>query len=371
MKLDQMISILRCPESGTTLSQVDDYLISVTGKKYPIINGKPILVVNIQDLHTTVPSDNIVSKNISSFAPPPTFTDPSSVVVHLGCGDVPSYDPRVISVDILPTPSADVVAEAEALPFATASIDLLLSGAVFEHLYDPLAAAAEVRRVLKEGAHFVIDTAFMQTYHGFPSHYFNMTPQAIETFMVSDFVLEISEVPESGTALYSILNIVGRLIENLPKDQKERFKALRVDQALDEMRANPTKTNALLQQLSLHTQRSLAASFKVVARKPIGYDKHHRDDREALAVRREYYAARVGLFDQHGQAEFYAREAYAMGSKKDDALARLCNLLAAIKVENPLDLEDFKHATATLRTLTMSLIAQRDRWIAEYLALKK
>jgi len=202
MKLEKMLDVLRCPKSGTRLTVDGDILVSENGSQYPIVNGKPVLVLNIQALHTTVPSDSIISKNISEYRPPQFVEDPDAIVVHLGCGDVPSNDPRVMSIDILPTRSADIVAEGEALPFATESIDFVESSAVFEHLYNPILAASEVRRVLKEGGRFVVDTAFMQTYHGVPSHYFNMTPQAVETFIVSDFILEASKIPKSGTPLY-------------------------------------------------------------------------------------------------------------------------------------------------------------------------
>ena len=95
-------------------------------------------------------------------------------------------------MDFLPCPNVDIVCEAESLPFRSASIDLVESGAVFEHLHDPWAATAEVKRVLKPGGIFLIDTAFMQGYHGFPGHYNNMTPQAVETH------LEIKEADLRG-----------------------------------------------------------------------------------------------------------------------------------------------------------------------------
>lgn len=96
---------------------------------------------------------------------------PGSRVLDLGCGQgsitttlAPSC--HVIGVDIhhplLPTPTSTVDyinATAYALPFATASIDAVFSHALFEHLTNPTAALAEIRRVLRPGGHLAISTS--------------------------------------------------------------------------------------------------------------------------------------------------------------------------------------------------------------------
>jgi SAM-dependent methyltransferase len=51
------------------------------------------------------------------------------------------------------------------LSFADASLDLVLSSDVFEHVPDPYAAHAEVRRVLREGGHHVFTVPFHLTGH--------------------------------------------------------------------------------------------------------------------------------------------------------------------------------------------------------------
>jgi hypothetical protein len=47
--------------------------------------------------------------------------------------------------------------------------------AVFEHLEDPVSAAAELFRVMKPGAIGYVCTPFMQPFHGYPSHFQNFT----------------------------------------------------------------------------------------------------------------------------------------------------------------------------------------------------
>jgi hypothetical protein len=370
MSIDMMINFLRCPRSGTKLMVASDSLISESGERYPIIDNKPILVREIHQLHITPPRNSLISKNINEFIAPSDLPS-CATIIHLGSGDVPSSDPRVISIDILPTQSADIVAEAEALPFETGSIDYLVSGAVFEHVFDPIASAAEVRRVLKEGGRFRIDTAFMQTYHGFPSHYFNMTPQAVENFIVDDFILETSEVPNSGTVLYAIINILGRFLSVLPTAEQRRFAALRVDEALAEMNADPTRGNRLLNGLPEHFHRAMAASFVAVARKPVGYDTNRKTDLHSIGVRRAYYAARVAIMLYHSEAVYYERQARELGEPR---IARqtppLVSLLALGTVNNPLDTAEFEVATTKLSEAATAIEAMRDQWITEFLALQ-
>jgi len=147
-----------------------------------------------------------------------------------------------------------------------------------------------------------------------------------------------------------------RFIESLPNDQAKRIKGLRLEDALNEMRRDPSWANPMLEKVTPHIRRSLAASVNVLARKPAGYSKKHREDAEALAVGREYYAARCGLFDQHGQAEFYERCAREFGSENVDLIPSLQSLLAISAVSDPMDLAQYKIATSTLQSLTNDLI---------------
>src|SRR5262249_12431230 len=156
-----------------------DRLVSEGGHAYPILDGKPVLVRRPRPMHLTPPPRAIISQNVPEYRVPALIDRPDQFVLRLGSGNGRSPDPRATPRDVLPCDSVDVVAEAESLPFANDTFDYVESGAVFEHVHDPLSAAREVRRVLKPGGRLRIDTAFLQAYHGFPSHYFNMTPQAV------------------------------------------------------------------------------------------------------------------------------------------------------------------------------------------------
>lgn len=71
---------------------------------------------------------------------------PGSITLGIGDGH------RKSTVDFL-------VADACALPFAEASVDVVFAHAVFEHLREPVAALAEIRRILKPGGSLALSTS--------------------------------------------------------------------------------------------------------------------------------------------------------------------------------------------------------------------
>jgi len=82
---------------------------------------------------------------------------------------------RAINLNIAKVSNVDVVADAHCLPIASGSVDGVHCEAVFEHLEDPAAAAAEMYRVMKPGGIAYVCTPFMQPFHAYPSHYQNFT----------------------------------------------------------------------------------------------------------------------------------------------------------------------------------------------------
>lgn len=79
---------------------------------------------------------------------------------------------RYVGVD-LSHHSADLLADAHALPFAARSFDVVFSYAVLEHLHNPFLALTEVHRVLRPGGHFVGTVSQGEPFH---DSFFHHTP---------------------------------------------------------------------------------------------------------------------------------------------------------------------------------------------------
>lgn len=353
-----MLPILRCPETKGSLALQGDWLVGAH-YRYPVLGGRPVLIRNIRPFHLAAPSAQVISQNIDSYYPPDSLPS-EGLCLHLGSGNVPSADPRVISMDVLPNTNVDLVAEAEALPFVDGVFDLVVSGAVFEHLRDPVKAVQEARRVLKAGGRLVVDTAFMQGYHGFPSHYFNLTPQAVEAVLCDDFVLEGSQVPASAGPSKAIHTQVERYLDFLPPALRADVRAGSVSEFLDHLSCRDDCPD---RHMTEYARRALAASFVVVARKPDRYDELSRTDHSSTTVRAEFYAARMAVIHRHHEVSHFA----AMGtpSTRGDIPELEPNWLdATLKrslVSNPMNLDDFRFATRALNDCADSLVGVRDR----------
>src|SRR5690606_22321946 len=88
-------------------------------------------------------------------------------LLDVGCGNAPYevwYRDLVdwsCRVDIAPLPHLSAASAAEALPFADAMFDTVLSTSVIEHVDDPVRALAELARVTRVGGHLLISVPFM------------------------------------------------------------------------------------------------------------------------------------------------------------------------------------------------------------------
>jgi len=123
--------------------------------------------------------------------PTPPYSDGARSVIDavpagglyldLGCGIRRQEEVRGngIYLDAVHFRGVDVVNSRARLPLRDASVDAVVSLAVFEHLPDPFAMAAELHRVLKPGGAIWIETAFLQPMHADPGHYFNMTLEGL------------------------------------------------------------------------------------------------------------------------------------------------------------------------------------------------
>ncbi len=111
---------------------------------------------------------------------------PHHVVLNLGAGLERVFEQAFASYHSLirfglpHTGHVDVIADARQLPFRDASVDLLLSSSVLEHVQHPEQAVAEIARVLKPGGRTYSEIPFLRAYHMAPHDYQRYTISGIE-----------------------------------------------------------------------------------------------------------------------------------------------------------------------------------------------
>jgi SAM-dependent methyltransferase len=164
--------------------------------------------------------DPIASKIIEEFA--------DGLVLDAGSGLKAAYYENVVNLEVASYPSADVIAIGERLPFETASFDAVLSLVVLEHVRDPFRCAAEIARVVRPGGRIYVAVPFLQPYHGYPHHYFNMTRRGLEELFADQFDIEECTTATYGLPIFTLTWFLKSYLDGLPPATARRLGAMRV-----------------------------------------------------------------------------------------------------------------------------------------------
>jgi SAM-dependent methyltransferase/uncharacterized protein YbaR (Trm112 family) len=362
---------VRCPRCRTQLHQVSNHLISCRFRhSFPIVDGKPILIQKPSEVSLTSPANSITSQNIDLFSLPEGLVfGPNSKILHLGSGNVPSSDPRVISVDIVPANNVDIVCLAENLPFQSGTFDLVTSGAVLEHVYNPIASAREIQRVLKVGGISLHTVAFMQPYHGFPSHYFNWTPIAMESYLLQNMEFMESRVAENGTLGQTLTQSWNLYLEKLTISERERLLNLKMSEALELMVSDYSNGSVLEGKVSRFTRDQLSAAYTIQGKK-LCYSRISLQDNRDF----DFWQERRVVYLRIQEVAFYRAKCDELtGSNLDFLESNLFtneheNVVDEITKSRHKDLEG---SIQKLNKLTAELTDLRDSWITQMLAIDK
>ncbi len=158
----------------------------------------------------------------------------SGWVLDCGAGSRSDFLGNVVNFEIVAYPSTDVLGVAEELPFKDNSFDGVLSLDVLEHVKDPFKAAREIARVLKPGGQLYCVVPFLQPYHGFPHHYYNMTYQGLGNLFEGHLKIDRHVLLTSGLPIWSLTWILKRWHEGLPESTKQEFLDMRVADLIGE-----------------------------------------------------------------------------------------------------------------------------------------
>lgn len=108
-------------------------------------------------------------------------TPPGGRVLDFGCADQPyrrffAGDVDYLAADLPGNPDANVEIRADGtVPVADASVDVVLSTQVLEHVADPALYLAECARVLRPGGRMLLSTHGLMVFHPDPVDYWRWT----------------------------------------------------------------------------------------------------------------------------------------------------------------------------------------------------
>lgn len=243
-KLERVRPLLRCPRPrvdlperescGGELESLDGMLrCERCGEQYPAsARHFDFLNPELRSLGGVESTENISDFGYDPWSDEIIDAYPDGLVLDLGAGLKSQYLPNVVNFEIADYPTTDVLGIGEHLPFASGSFDGLLCLAVLEHVRDPFRAAAEIARVVRTGGRIYIAVPFLQPYHGYPHHYYNMTRRGLEQLFDDDFAIERSVVPAYGLPIWTLTWFLNSYVAGLPQRTAKKFREMKVKDLL-------------------------------------------------------------------------------------------------------------------------------------------
>ena len=217
MKNNSLIPLLKkyalCPvDKSKVLSLKTEEIEFENGLKYPIVNGKPILIdekkslFKIKDIKSKVNTTqnlnygddknlkNLIRKNLPTLSYDNDIEERYSnlkkqsnngSILIIGAGNKISFYKNIFGKDVILSDvhllyDCDIVFDTHQIPFADQSMSLIILPQVLEHVHKPWIVAKELERVIKIDGKILIEVPF-----GFPIHsyydFFRYTPRGIES----------------------------------------------------------------------------------------------------------------------------------------------------------------------------------------------
>lgn len=267
-KMNKIRDILCCPLCGSEqIQNVDSILqcskcdarFSASGTSYNFLTKRLI------EQGAVKPTANVSANNYDAIAIKLIEQFNNGLILDNGCGLRSVYYNNVINFEIVDYPTTDVLGIGEKLPFKSDSFDAVFSLAVLEHVKNPFECAQEIIRVLKPGGILYAAVPFLQPFHGYPDHYYNMTSSGLKNlFSEKVQVLECS-VPLSGLPIWCLSWFLNSYLRGLPEETAERFKEMRVADLIDNPRNYFEKD--FVKELSSEANQELACVNTLIARK--------------------------------------------------------------------------------------------------------
>jgi SAM-dependent methyltransferase len=225
-KLERMVGILQCPAcclNGLSLDSAVAQLRCDCGASYDSRGSHNFLTEEASSGYQLDTTDKISENQYDGEILNIINRHQHGWVLDCGAGRRDTYYENVVNFEIVDYDSTDVMGLAEQLPFRDCSFDAVLSCAVLEHVKDPFRCAAEISRVLKPGGTLYCQAPFLQPFHGYPNHYYNMTSQGLLNLFADSIEVEHLAPLNFGQPAAALNWILQSYAAGLPENLRDSF----------------------------------------------------------------------------------------------------------------------------------------------------
>lgn len=189
------------------------------------------LTSDLRSAYGLVDTENVSAHQYDAFAQ--ALIGRGGLILDCGSGYRPHYYEDVVNFEIVPYPTTDVLGVGEDLPFLDGSFDAVFSLNVLEHVKDPFKCAAEIARVMKSGAKLYCVAPFLQPFHAYPHHYYNMTAAGLKNLFDRYLTIDKQDVVPSGLPLWCLTWFLSSWAGGLEGEVKRKFLAMTVADLLE------------------------------------------------------------------------------------------------------------------------------------------
>ena len=154
--------------------------------------------------------------------------NPEWKILDVGCGLRNIYYPNVVNYEICSYDTTDVVGVGESLPFKDNSFDLVISSAVLERVIDPFKCSKEIQRVTAIGGKIWCAVPFLQPYHGYPHHYYNMTFQGLTNLFSQKCEVQLLDTRPLCLPIHVLQELLMKYMSVLPEPERSKFSELTI-----------------------------------------------------------------------------------------------------------------------------------------------
>lgn len=187
------------------------------------------------------------------------------LILDCGSGRRPVYYENVVNFEVVDYDTTDVRGTAESLPFVDGAFDAVISLAVLEHVKNPFACAKEIARVLKPGGKLLCAVPFLQPFHAYPHHYYNMTSQGLANLFAEDIHIDKIDVYGGLLPISSLTWIVRSWANGLDGKTRHDFLNMQLDAFLRPM--EDFLIMPFVTELSAEKNKELASATALFGRK--------------------------------------------------------------------------------------------------------